>query len=153
MLIPISDKQRITHEIDGVAYHFKPPVGDTEILILEMIDPGETSLKDYYDRAEKEVKESLKGKKIPGKKERQKMIQDKVLEIHRQEHGNDWKKEFHKIDKLIDETLTGWTSDNKDVPAFPEDGRPSKMMVIELKSKLFEWYHNQLNIREDEAKN
>jgi len=153
MLIPISDKQRITHEIDGVAYHFKPPVGDTEILILEIMDPGDTSLKEYYDRAEKEIKASLKGRRIPSQKAQQKMIQDRILEIHRIEHGNDWKKEIPKINRLIDETLTGWTSENKDVPAFPEDGRPSNYMVMELKSRLFEWYHNQLHIREDEAKN
>jgi hypothetical protein len=63
---------------------------------------------------------------------------------------------------VINMTLTGWEAPEgysgwqgfKDcpAPAFPEDGKPSMRLALNVKRELVEWYLNQFTLGEDTQK-
>jgi len=152
-MIPISRDQKLTKEIDGVTYFFLPPVGDLEITIVKTfekpIDMGE--MKGGYDSIVKELEKEYKGKKKPPKKEWEKLIEERLIKIVSK--PSSVVDDLKSINELLDIALCDWKSDNKEVPDFPKDGKPSMMLMSALKKELYSWYLDHFNLTGDEAKN
>ena len=146
-MIPISRDQKITKKIDGVVYTFLPPVGDLEIDIIFSAqltgDVFDQDLGKYYDEAVKILKKN--GKRKPTEEQIKKQIMTMLPK------ENTGKRQAKDIDNLINKTCVGWASD-KELPEFKE-GDCAADMGFSLKRELYEWYWEQINLGEAEAKN
>jgi hypothetical protein len=152
-MIPISREQKLTKEIDGVTYFFLPPVGDLEIQIVRTFEKpvDMAEMKIGYDEIAKEIEKEYKGKKKPKQKELNKIIEERLLK--RVQKPSSIEDDLKSINKLLDLTLCNWESDNKEVPPFPKDKKPSEMLMSALKKELYSWYLDHFNLTDEEAKN
>ena len=145
-MIPISRDSRIKHTFCGVTYTFLPPVGDTEMFLINSVKENYTieQLREAYRLSKTDIDNELKGKRIPGKKQLEKLIEER-MKIYLPK-GED----LEEIPRTIDKILVGW--DIKDVP-FPDDNRPSQCMQLALMTEIFTWYWDQYKLDENELKN
>ena len=152
-MIPISRDQKLSREIDGVIYYFLPPVGDLEIQIIRTFEKpiDMAGMKTGYDDIVKELENEYKGKKKPNKKEWNRIIEERLLK--KVEKPSSVEDDLVSINKLLDMTLCNWESKNEKVPPFPDDGKPSAMLMSALKKELYSWYLDHFNLTEAEAKN
>jgi len=145
-MLPISRDSRIKHKFYGVNYTFLPPVGDTEMFLVNSIKENYTveQLRESYALADNDLKTEYKGKKLPNKKQMEKLIEERMKKYLPQ--NND----LSSVPATIDKILVDW--DIKDLP-FPKDGRPSLDMQLALMTEMYIWYWEQYNLSEDELKN
>ena len=152
-MIPLTADKLIPKKIGRVTYHCRPPLGDIEISVANLMSGEDLPLRAMYDKAKKEIDRSLKGKKQPKKEQYDKLVENKALEIYQAEAGKDVAKEVQKVNKFFDLVVANWSTDDPEVelPDFPE--RPSQNVTIGNKKALCEWYETLLVVDEDESKN
>ena len=152
-MIPISRDQKLSKEIDGVTYYFLPPVGDLELKIVKTFEKpiDMEKMRNGYEDIVKELEEEYKGKKKPKQKIWIKIIEDRLLK--KTDKPSSIIDDLKSINELLDLTLCGWESNNKKVPPFPEDGKPSFMLMSALKKELYSWYLDHFTVTDKEVKN
>lgn len=153
-MIPISGDEKLTHDYDGVKYLFYPPVGNKEKEIFQAFERlGGNSGNAYYDQAAREIDQEYKGKSFK-KGERADLIRDRIRDLVAENNNPmDISSQVEGFNDFLDMVLCGWESDNKAVPPFPNDGKPSRFLLFGLKNHLVEWYSEQLGLTDKEEKN
>jgi hypothetical protein len=146
-MIPISKNYRLQQKFYGVNYRFLPPVGDTELFIINSHKEDYTveQLRDSYNSARADIEKEYIGKKRPVKKIVEKQIEER-MRMYLPQSDNSAKIVVDTIDKI----LVGW--DIKGTP-FPDDNRPSQCLNLKLMTKMYTWYLEQYNLDEEEVKN
>ncbi len=146
-MLPISRDTRIPKSFYGVEYSFLPAVGDVETFLMSSIKEDYTieQLRESYNSALVDLEKEYKGKRKPQKKQWEALLVERQRK-YLPDNGNDIK----MVNDTIDKILVGW--DIKDIE-FPDDGRPSNMLKLALKTEMYTWYWGEFNLSEDEAKN
>lgn len=151
-MIPMSKDDLIIKEIDGVSYHCKPPVGETEIALFRYFKK-ENKLEPYMVEAEKLINKEYKGKRLPKKKAFLSLVADKSEELYFADKERSAVEESAgELDKIIDMVLVKWTGNMK-LPSFPKDSSPAACMPMKLKEEITTWYMDQAGLTEPEIKN
>ena len=65
-MLPVSRDSRLKQKFYGVTYTFLPPVGDTELFLVDSIteDYSIEQLRESYSFADKDLKNEYQGKKV-----------------------------------------------------------------------------------------
>lgn len=151
-MIPMSKDDFIIKEIDGVSYHCKPPVGETEIALFRHFKQG-NKIEPFMAKAEEVLKKEYKGKRLPKRKEFFSLVADKAEELYFKDRKNSAVEESAlELNKIIDMVLVKWTGKIK-LPTFPKDGSPAVYLPMKLKEELTSWYMDQAGLTEPEIKN
>jgi len=152
-MIPMSKDDLIIKEIDGVSYHCKPPVGETEIALFRYFKK-ENKIEPFMMEAEKLISKEYKGKRLPKKKDLLLLIADKAEDLYyvNKEHSA-VEESAKELDKIIDMVLVKWTGKIK-LPLFPINGSSSSAYLpMKLKEEITTWYMDQAGLTEPEIKN
>jgi len=146
-MLPISRDTRIKKAFYGVEYSFLPAVGDVETFLMSSIKEDYTieQLRESYNSALVDLEKEYKGRRKPQKKQWEALLVERQRK-YLPDNGNDIK----MVNETIDKILVGW--DIKDIK-FPDDGRPSNMLKLALKTEMYTWYWGEFNLSEDESKN
>lgn len=151
-MIPMSKDDLIIKEIDGVSYHCKPPVGETEIALFRHFKQG-NKIEPFMIKAEELIRKELKGKRMPKQKAFLALVADKAEELYFKDKSNSAVEESAKdLDNIIDMFLVKWTGSMK-LPIFPKKGSPAVYLPMKLKEELTTWYMDQAGLTEPEIKN
>ena len=144
-MIIISPTAKLRKDIDGVTFVFNPPIGETEIAIMQCLE-GETMAK-AQTLADEEIKKAGKSK-ISAEKYKE-IVSRHIAEITSAARYES----LRGMDRALDIALCGWESATEKLPEFPKDGRPSQYMSITVKQRVFEWYQEQFLLGRKEQKN
>jgi len=151
-MIPMSKDDLIIKEIDGVSYHCKPPVGETEIALFRYFKK-ENKLEPYMVKAEDLITRGFKGKRRPNKKAYLALVADKAEELYFKDKRNSAVEESAgELDKIIDMVLVKWSGKMK-LPPFPKNTSPAACLTMRLKEEITTWYMDQAGLTEPEIKN
>lgn len=150
---PINPNKPVHIDIDGVRYFATPPVGEAEILVLEAMEGPRKQVSAIYAVAKKELDKELKNKRPIKDADYQKRLRARVAK-KTAEQDTDVRFAVNQFNAVVDAVLVGWESTNGEkLEAFPGDGRPSIMLGISTKKRLYDWYFDLFQLGEDESKN
>ncbi len=147
-MLPIARDAKIKKDFFGATYIFLPAVGEVEKFLLGSTKEDYTieQLRESYNSAVVDLEKEYKGKRKPQKKQ-----WEKLLVVRQKTYLPDTGNDLDAISTTIDKVLVGW--EIKDLP-FPEDGKPSNMLQLALKTEIYNWYWDtQVNLTASEAKN
>jgi len=152
-MIPISRKQKLKTVINGVTYICRPPIGDLEIEIMNIIlPPVHPDMRKTYDKIEKAL---TNAERRQNRERREALITERVKEALGIEDSV--QKRYNDTAKAINLFLCGWESTKHKLHPFPKEGEedfpPSSMLTANVRSALFTWYWAQFNMDLDEVKN
>lgn len=151
---PIDPKKPVSTVIDGVRYSAHPPVGETEVAVLDALNGPKGELEAVHKVAKAELDKALKGKRKISNVDYDKRLKARIMTRLQAEYS-DARRASERYNAILDAVLIGWESvDPSDtgLPEFPKSG-PSGFLNFEIKTTLYEWYFGLFGLEKADAKN
>jgi hypothetical protein len=147
--VPLSGDERITHEVNGVTYRLRPPIGKTEREIRR-IQKSAVDLAPYLAEATAAVEKEHKGRSWkPGERTEAIANQATALAELGVLERFDAEDEAERTAQVFDVICAGWEGADF---ALPEgDTKPSEHLTLPVMKRVVSWYLDQMMLTEDEA--